>query len=132
MDHVSMVDLEHARVSTQPNRGTDRRFTNRFPVQQEVRYRVLQARTVTASGIGKSLDVSSGGILFTTTERLPTGRMVEIAMSWPARLHGTCPLQFVATGRVVRSDGSTAAVRIQRYEFRTRSATALSAATTGV
>lgn len=132
MDHVSMVDIGHSRVGPVPNRGTDRRFTNRFPVQQEVRYRVMQARNVTKSGTGKSLDVSSGGILFTTTERLPTGRLVEIAMSWPARLHGTCPLQFVATGRVVRSDGTTAAVRIQRYEFRTRSATALAAGSAGV
>jgi hypothetical protein len=128
-----MVDLEHARaISSGTNRGGDRRFTARFPVQQEVRYRVLQARTVTKSGVGKSLDVSSGGILFTTTERLPTGRTVEIAMSWPARLNGTCPLQFVATGRVVRSDGDKAAVRIQRYEFRTRSATALATGTNGV
>ena len=126
-----MVDLEHSRVNPITNRGTDRRYTSRFPVQQEVRYRIMQARNVTKSGTGRSLDVSSGGILFTTTERLPTGRMVEIAMNWPARLHGTCPLQFVATGRVVRSDGSTAAVRIQRYEFRTRAVTALSAATTG-
>jgi c-di-GMP-binding flagellar brake protein YcgR len=132
MDHVSMVDLEHSRLSPVSNRGTDRRFTSRFPVQQEVRYRVLQARTVTKTGTGKSLDVSSGGILFTTTEHLPTGRMVEIAMSWPARLHGTCPLQFVATGRVVRSDGGTAAVRIQRYEFRTRSAAAVAAGSAGV
>jgi len=129
MDHVSMVELEHSRVSPLTGRGTDRRFTNRFPVQQEVRYRIVQARNPTKGGTGKSLDVSSGGILFTTTEKLPTGRMVEIAMNWPARLHGTCPLQFVATGRVVRSDGSTAAVRIQRYEFRTRAVTALSAAT---
>ena len=131
MDHGSMVDLGHSRVSPMLSRVTERRFTNRFPVQQEVRYRVMHTRNVTKSGTGKSVDVSSGGILFTTTERLPTGRMVEIAMNWPARLHGTCPLQFVATGRVVRSDGTTAAVRIQRYEFRTRSATALAAGTNG-
>ena len=110
---------------------TDRRVTSRFPVQQELRYRLIQARTPAKMSLGKTLDISSGGILFTTTERLPTGRMVEIAMHWPARLHGTCPLQFVATGRVVRSDGSTAAVRIQRYEFRTRSANAQAAASPG-
>jgi len=52
------------------------------------------------------------------------GRTVEIAVNWPARLGGTCPLQFVATGRVVRSEADRAAVRIERYEFKTRSASA--------
>jgi len=46
--------------------------------------------------------------------------MVEIAVNWPARLDGTCPLKFVATGRVIRSEPDRAAVRIERYEFRTR------------
>ena len=99
----------------------ERRGNSRFPVKEDVRYRVLQSKAVQVSGSGKTLDMSSGGILFTTSERLQPGRLVEIAVSWPARLHGTCPLQLVATGRVVRSDDDTAAVRIERYEFKTRS-----------
>jgi len=104
-----------------PRQG-DRRLTSRFPLQQEVRYRLVQAKAISAKGVGQTVDISSGGIQFTTNERLPVGRMVEVAMSWPARLNGTCPLQFVARGRVLRSDGGTAVVRIQRYEFRTRAA----------
>jgi len=65
--------------------------------------------------------MGSGGILFTTREKLPVGRTVEVAVNWPAKLGGTCPLKFVAVGRVVRSEDTCAAVRIQRYEFRTRS-----------
>jgi hypothetical protein len=72
--------------------------------------------------------MGSGGILFTTEERLPVGRPVELSVNWPARLDGTCPLQFVATGRVVRSEERQAAVRIERYEFKTRSAGRLAAA----
>jgi hypothetical protein len=71
--------------------------------------------------MGTTLNIGSGGILFTTEERLAPGRMVELSVNWPARLDGTCPLQFVATGRVVRSEANTAAVRIERYEFKTRS-----------
>ena len=74
------------------------------------------------SGSGTTLNIGSGGILFTTEDRLPVGRTVELSVNWPARLDGTCPLQFVATGRVVRSDQNRAAVRIERYEFKTRSA----------
>jgi hypothetical protein len=50
--------------------------------------------------------------------------MVELSVNWPARLDGTCALKFVALGRVVRSEANRAAVRIERYEFRTRRTTA--------
>jgi hypothetical protein len=98
----------------------DRRESSRFPVQEEVQYRVVNNRGDKISGVGKTLDMSSSGILFTTTNRLQLGRLVEVAVNWPARLGGTCPLKFVALGRVVRSDATCAALRIERYEFRTR------------
>ena len=105
----------------------ERRGTNRFPVQQDVRYRVIQARNDRISGSGTTLNMGSGGILFTTEEKLALGRMVEVSVNWPARLDGVCPLQFVATGRVVRSESDKAAVRIERYEFKTRSIQAFAA-----
>ena len=114
------------------NKGTDstsapiggsqeRRGTSRFPVREDVRYRLIQSRSTKISGCGSTLNIGSGGILFTTEDRLPIGRMVELSVNWPARLGGICPLQFVATGRVVRSEALRAAVRIERYEFKTRS-----------
>jgi hypothetical protein len=71
------------------------------------------------------LNIGSGGILITTEEQLPMGLVVEISVNWPARLGGTCPLKFVAQGRVVRSEADKAAVRIERYEFKTRGTSAL-------
>lgn len=102
----------------------DRRLTMRFPLQQEIRYQLVRSGFLVPPRVGRTLDVSSRGILFTTSEKLPVGRSVEVAMHWPAPLNGHCPLQFVASGYVLRSDGKTAAIRIQRYDFRTRSATA--------
>ena len=99
----------------------ERRGTNRFPVREDVRYRSTQSRTAKITGCGTTLNIGSGGILFTTEERLPVGRTVELSVNWPARLDGVCPLQFVATGRVIRSEAQRAAVRIERYEFKTRS-----------
>jgi hypothetical protein len=98
---------------------TDRRGTGRFPLQEEVTYKVLH-REAKISGTGKTLNIGSGGILFSTEERLPMGWTVELSVRWPARLGGTCPLKFVAVGRVVRSDHNKAVVRIERYEFKTR------------
>lgn len=100
-------------------RVANRRGTNRFPLNEEVRYRVMH-KSSRISGTGKTLNIGSSGLLFTTEEKLPVGRQVEIAMNWPARLGGTCPLKFVASGKVVRAETGKAAVRIERYEFRTR------------
>jgi hypothetical protein len=107
-------------VSTNLGALVDRRGTTRFPVREELKYKVLQPKAAAQSGTGHTLNIGSGGILFTTADRLVVGRQVEIAVNWPARLDGTCPLKFVAVGRVVRSEPGKTAVRIERYEFRTR------------
>ena len=109
-------------VSAKVGVAVDRRGTSRFPVQEELKYKVLHSKSAAQCGTGQTLNIGSGGILFTTQDRLPVGRQVELSVNWPARLDGTCPLKFVATGRVVRSDATRAAVKIERYEFRTRGA----------
>jgi len=98
----------------------ERRGTSRFPLREEVRYKLVHGKVITA-GTGTTVNFGSGGILFTTEHRLPIGRTIELSVNWPARLDGTCALKFVATGRIIRSEDGQAAVRIDRYEFRTRS-----------
>jgi hypothetical protein len=99
----------------------ERRGTTRFPLHEEVRYRVLQpVRQMSPAGRGRTLNFGSGGILFTTETELEPGLTMEISVSWPARLGGTCALQFVAMGRVVWARKDCAAIRIDRYEFKTR------------
>ncbi len=112
--------LESNQISVNFGGLSERRGTSRFPVREDVKYRVLHGKTEGTGGSGQTLNIGSGGVLFTTEERIPTGRMVELAVNWPARLGGTCPLKFVAVGRVIRSEAHQAAVRIERYEFRTR------------
>jgi len=102
----------------------DRRGTGRFPLREGVRYRLLHSKSNPVSGSGHTLNIGSGGILFSTEELLPVGRSVELSVDWPAQLDGNCPLKFVAIGRVVRSEPRQAAVRIERYQFRTRGKTA--------
>ena len=64
-------------------------------------------------------NVSSKGILLHTERDLIRGQLVELALSWPVRLNGTCDLQLVIQGPVVRSNGASVAVAIERYEFKT-------------
>ena len=63
--------------------------------------------------------MSSSGILFTTESGLAAGQRVELSVSWPARLNDIVPLQLVTVGRLVRVEGSQAAIAIERWEFKT-------------
>jgi hypothetical protein len=100
----------------------DRRATDRFPIESDLRYKLVESRQILETGQGRTLNMSSGGILFTAETRLPVGRRVELSVQWPAQLNERCGLNLVAAGRVVRSNSETAAIRIEKYDFRTRAA----------
>ena len=61
----------------------DQRLHPRYPVKVEIEYRLLSKRRVERIGIGKTLDVSSGGVLFKAKDALPAGRLIEVLMDWP-------------------------------------------------
>ncbi len=103
------------------NAQSDRRHSDRFPIEREVRYRVLNKRSSDEVGDGKTVNISSSGILFSADHMLLPGRRMELSISWPAQLNHKCALKLVARGRVVRFEGGRAAVEIQQYEFRTQS-----------
>lgn len=100
----------------------DRRATDRFPIESDLGYKLMEANRTPETGQGRTLNMSSGGILFTAETRLPVGRRVELSILWPAQLNEHCGLKLVAMGRVVRSNSETAAIRIEKYDFRTRAA----------
>jgi c-di-GMP-binding flagellar brake protein YcgR len=103
------------------NTSTDRRRSDRFPIEREVRYRVVGKRGADESGEGKTLNISSGGVFFTSKHPIAPGRRIEVAINWPAQLNEKCGLKLVARGRVVRAEDGAAALEIQQYEFRTQS-----------
>ncbi|BDC48526.1 hypothetical protein F183_A08420 [Bryobacterales bacterium F-183] len=109
-------------------KSEDRRSADRFPIEREVRYRPLSTRKgVEEPGTGKTINMSSTGILFQTDRMLLPGHRLELAVSWPAQLNNSCPLKLVAKAKVVRTVSDTmAAVEILQYEFRTQSKATLS------
>ena len=116
-----------------PTIGGNRRGGRRYNLQLEIRWKLMHRRRVLESGAGRTRDLSSGGILFETDRPLPVGARLELAVSWPALLHGEAALNLMATGRVVRSDQTRTAIRMIQHGFRTagssanRSANALAA-----
>jgi hypothetical protein len=104
-----------------PTEHNDRRAAKRLTIEREVQYRILNRREGELEGTGKTVNMSSSGILFTTGEMLLPGRRLELSISWPAHLDNRCALKLMARGRVVRYEGNAAALEIMQHEFRTRS-----------
>jgi hypothetical protein len=99
---------------------SDRRGTDRFPIEREVRYKILSSKGSAEVGVGKTINISSTGVLFLAENPLSPGKRIELAISWPAQLDGKCNLKLVARGRVLRSKGNLIAIEIEKYEFRTQ------------
>jgi hypothetical protein len=120
-------------VTTRGDRYTsENRKTDRFPIETGVRYKLMEATHVVQTGQARSINISSGGILFTTKSQLPLGERAELSVDWPAQLNEHCGLKLVAIGIIVRSNGDSAAIRIEKYDFRTRPAVPFAGSPKGV
>ena len=120
MSEGSMV-LTKMPETTTATGGAERRRSNRFPIERELRYKTLNQRAEILVGGGKTLNISSSGVLFTSDHDLPVGTRLEVSISWPAQLNDKCMLNLVARGRVMRHIRGQLALQIQQYEFRTQS-----------
>ena len=99
----------------------ERRKKTRFPLNRELRYKVLEDGAIMESGLGTTLDMGSGGIAFLCEHQLPVGAFIELAISWPVLLEDSCPMRLIAFGRVLRTRGRLSACTVDKYEFRTQS-----------
>src|SRR5450756_3035812 len=99
--------------------GGNRRQDRRYHLQLELKWKLIRRRRVLDTGVGKTVNVSSGGILFDAGRYLPEGLNVELSIAWPVLLHNVAPMQLVATGKIVRGDGRRVAIQTVQHEFRT-------------
>jgi len=86
----------------------------RFQLNLPVRY-----ATMDDIGWGRILNISCAGALFTTERALQPNAEVELCVKWPVLLLNSVHLNLIAAGVIVRVEPGMAAMRIQRYEFRT-------------
>ena len=101
--------------------AVERRKKARFPMDRELRYKVLEDETIVESGMGTTLDIGSGGVAFQTELQLTAGSFIELSISWPVLLEDSCPMRLIVFGRVLRSSGRTCVCTLDKYEFRTQS-----------
>ena len=97
----------------------DKRTHVRFPIGMELQYKVVRG----PSGSGRTLDISSGGLLFETAVDFPEDAVknleIELALKWPCLLNRECALKLMVRGHIVRRKQRQVAVKIRQYEFRT-------------
>lgn len=99
--------------------GGERRRDRRYDIQLELRWKLIRRRKVLESGTGRTIDFSSKGVLFDAFRELAPGLGVELSISWPVLLQDAASMRLVVSGKIVRVNGTQAAVRISQHEFRT-------------
>lgn len=97
-----------------------RRARLSFPIQQDVRYQCSKGSRIVAVGVGKTIEIGSREVRFTTQHPLQRGQKIRLAMDWPAMLDNTCRLKLEIHGWIVLSEAGQSAAKIERYQFRTR------------
>jgi hypothetical protein len=115
-----MTDSSERLVRLPKNAKVERRASIRFPLTLEIRYAVWEHGMPVDRGFGRSVELSSTGLRFTSDRPLRTGQSLELYIEWPVQLAGGVKLQLVMAGVVLRTNGTETALEAMRYEFRTR------------
>jgi c-di-GMP-binding flagellar brake protein YcgR len=95
----------------------ERRRAVRYSIERDLKWKWQGKRTRQAPEHGCTLNISSGGVLYTTGFSLPIGKQVEVSINWPVAPESAGALQLLAKGRVVRSDAGCTAVEFRQREF---------------
>lgn len=96
----------------------ERRSKTRYSIELVVLFFNTTGASRTYS-IGRTVNISSSGLLVASESPVRDGTALELMIEWPWPLDGGVPLQLVTTGVVVRSSQSTFALALRSYQFRT-------------
>jgi hypothetical protein len=101
--------------------ASERRVKCRYPLELNVRYQTVGTAGGPVSGIGQTVNMSSGGMFLSCAGNIPEGTRLKVFVEWPSLLNGTTPLQLIMVGTVVRSTSSGVSIAFESYQFKTMS-----------
>jgi hypothetical protein len=116
---MGVVSALSSAAASPAEKSRDRRSKRRYPINLQVQYKLMKHRRVERLGSGRTLNISSGGVLFEADGLLPPNGPIELALNWPFLLHGSCGLKLVIRGRIVWTHDNRTAIRAEFHEFRT-------------
>jgi hypothetical protein len=117
--HSWMVRCRMSGLPSLVSTPEDRRRHRRYPIRLECQYTLLKG-IVTQTGSGRTINISTRGVLFEADRPLPERGEIVLELAWPVLLDGVRRLKFVVRGRIVRSDGKSTAVRVTSFDFHTK------------
>ena len=97
----------------------ERRSHQRYPITFDVEYEVPGGNGVRLMGFGRTINISSRGVLLEISDPLPNRCRIRLSINWPFFLGGSIPLKLLMYGEIVRVVGNTIAVRVTGYTFHT-------------
>jgi hypothetical protein len=107
------------------NHTIDRRANRRYPIALRLQYKLIAKGRVQRLGLGRTINISSHGVLFESDDAMPTSGQIEVVLNWPFSLQGVCALKLVMRGRILRTEERTVALETEFREFRTAGRSAL-------
>jgi hypothetical protein len=109
------------RVRQLSSGNSDRRVARRYPIRLRIKYSIVRRRRVLESGYGRTVNMSTGGLLIETHSRLPLGVGIQLFIDWPAAPRNGTALQLEVSGKTVRNDSNHTAISMTHREFLLRS-----------
>lgn len=117
-ESITLIADQNAKPNVvTPFDDRERRNGTRVPLACTVRYEIGSS-THKKTGVGRTIDMSSSGVLFTTQSLLRTNTRVALHVAWPIRLEGDLPVELFAEGKVVRTEPLRAAIKYDQIAFR--------------
>ena len=101
--------------------GPERRDAPRFPLSLAVRYTASAHRMPEEMGTGRTIDMSSSGLRFSSDRPVLIRQWGRVYIDWPVLLGGNIKLQLVLSGVFIRTNGPEVVLQIHKHDFRTRS-----------
>jgi hypothetical protein len=105
------------------NLQPERRASKRFAIERRIRYRGAGRVAIGISVVGRTVNMSSVGMLIASDRDLPVGSRVELEVEGPFEVDDKVYWKLIVTGSVVRSETGAVtlvALKISSHEFRTR------------
>ena len=101
----------------------ERRSKVRYPLDLRIWFQSVSS-SVPVSGVGRTLNLSSGGVLVfsehVALNEIGVSAVLQMSIEWPFMLDDRVPLQLFAVGRILRRGASTFAMTFDRHQFRTK------------
>jgi hypothetical protein len=104
------------------NLQPERRASERFAIERRIRYRAVGRGSIGISGNGRTVNMSSVGILIATDRGLSVGCRIEAEVDGPFQVDNQVYWKLIVTGSIVRSETRAVplvGVKISSHEFRT-------------